>query len=74
MLRVIDIKVINIQKQQQCPHGVLLCYLGPKVVKIADRSFEWAYCPRVVNTFCIGLWMNRDICQKQRSTCIFNGQ
>jgi ABC-type microcin C transport system permease subunit YejE len=44
MLWVTGIKVSNVQKQLQCLHGVLLCYLWVEFVKITDRSFEWAYC------------------------------
>jgi hypothetical protein len=48
MLRVIDIKVICDQKQIQCLHGVLLCYIWVEFVKIVDCRLvmELAYCSR----------------------------
>ena len=42
-MQVIHIKVINVKKQLQCLHNVLLVTIWAEFIKIADRSLKWVY-------------------------------
>lgn len=48
MLWVVNIKIINVQKQLESLHGVLLCYYWADFVKIANWWLEKVYYPREI--------------------------